>query len=161
MAVPYTPVRDNIWPLSGPICDLHGQSPSEAEIATHFMVSPPSAHQMVVMLERRGLIMRTPGQARSLRVLLPAAGPKDLDSGRKLSSERLSAEQQYPHIARWIAVGSAIELGVRGNNRSLARAVHRGRTVWEGKSAYDGLEKLLQDLDRGIAGRTVRPVRSE
>ncbi|MGH2409245.1 MAG: hypothetical protein ACRDGS_02635, partial [Chloroflexota bacterium] len=37
---------------------LHGRPPSEAEIATYFMVSPPSAHQMVVTLERSGLHWR-------------------------------------------------------------------------------------------------------
>ena len=34
-------------------------------------VSPPSVNQMVKMLEKKGLIQRTPGQARTLRVLVP------------------------------------------------------------------------------------------
>lgn len=36
----------------------HGVSPAEADIHTHFMVSAPSAHQMVKTLERRGFITR-------------------------------------------------------------------------------------------------------
>jgi DNA-binding MarR family transcriptional regulator len=34
-------------------------------------VSPPTVHQMVLMLEKRGFITREPGKARSIRVLLP------------------------------------------------------------------------------------------
>jgi DNA-binding MarR family transcriptional regulator len=37
----------------------------------YFRVSPPSVHQMVLMLEARGLIERTPGQARSIRLRIP------------------------------------------------------------------------------------------
>ena len=51
---------------------IHGRSPSEADMQRFFKVSPPSVHQMVLSLERLGFIERTPGQARSLRVLLPA-----------------------------------------------------------------------------------------
>jgi SOS-response transcriptional repressor LexA len=50
---------------------LHGRSPSEAELRQFFMVSPPSVHPMVMTLEKRGLIARRPGVARSLRVLVP------------------------------------------------------------------------------------------
>ena len=34
-----------------------------------FSVTAPSVHQMVVMLEARGLVARVPGKARSIRVL--------------------------------------------------------------------------------------------
>jgi hypothetical protein len=50
---------------------LHRQSPSESEIAQYFRVSPPSAHQMIVKLEEKGLITREPGVARSIRVTVP------------------------------------------------------------------------------------------
>jgi hypothetical protein len=54
---------------------LHGESPSEADIQTHFMVSAPSAHQMVKTLERRGFIARDRDffgnvVPRSIRVLI-------------------------------------------------------------------------------------------
>ena len=49
----------------------YGQAPAESEIATALCVSPPSVNQMVKMLERRGLIARQPGVARSIRVLVP------------------------------------------------------------------------------------------
>src|SRR5262249_55839916 len=49
---------------------LHGYPPAESEIAAAMCVSPPSVNQMVKMLERKGLILRQPGQARSLQVLV-------------------------------------------------------------------------------------------
>jgi Plasmid pRiA4b ORF-3-like protein/LexA DNA binding domain len=50
---------------------LHGYPPAESEIAAAMCVSPPSVNQMVRMLERKGLILRQPGQARSLQVVVP------------------------------------------------------------------------------------------
>ena len=41
----------------------------------YFQVSPPSVHQMVLTLERAGLIRRTPGVPRSIELLVE---PKDL-----------------------------------------------------------------------------------
>ena len=49
---------------------IHGRSPSEADMQSFFRTSPPSVHQMVLSLERLGFIERTPGQARSLKLLL-------------------------------------------------------------------------------------------
>jgi len=49
---------------------IHGQPPSEAEMRAYFGVTPPSVHQMVLTLERNGLITRTPGASRSIRLLL-------------------------------------------------------------------------------------------
>lgn len=51
---------------------LHGVAPSEAEMQQFFRVLPPTVHQMVLTLERKGLIERTPGEARSIKVLVPA-----------------------------------------------------------------------------------------
>lgn len=50
---------------------IHGYAPSEADLEQYFMVSWASVHQMILKLEERGLITRTPGEARSIRVLLP------------------------------------------------------------------------------------------
>ena len=47
-------------------------APSEADILRHFMVSAPSAHQMVVTLERLGFLTRLPGVCRSIRLAEPA-----------------------------------------------------------------------------------------
>ena len=51
------------------------QPPAEADMQRHFQVSPPSVHQMVLTLERAGLIRRTPGVGRSIELLVR---PEDL-----------------------------------------------------------------------------------
>jgi DNA-binding MarR family transcriptional regulator len=49
---------------------VHGRPPAEIDLQRHFRVSPPSVHQMVLTLERAGLIRRQPGIARSIEVLI-------------------------------------------------------------------------------------------
>ena len=44
--------------------------PAEADMQCHFRVSPPSVHQMVLTLERVGLIRRHPGVPRSIELLV-------------------------------------------------------------------------------------------
>jgi Mn-dependent DtxR family transcriptional regulator len=46
------------------------RAPAEADMQRHFGVSPPSVHQMVLTLERAGLIKRQPGVARSIELLV-------------------------------------------------------------------------------------------
>jgi len=57
---------------------IHRRAPAEAEMQAYFRVSPPSVHQMVLTLEARGLIERTPGQARSIRLPIPPEELPDL-----------------------------------------------------------------------------------
>lgn len=45
--------------------------PAEADIQRRFSVTPPSVHQMILALERAGLIRRQPGVPRSIEVLVP------------------------------------------------------------------------------------------
>ena len=53
-----------------------GRPPAEADMQRHFRVTPPTVHQMVLTLERAGLIRRRPGVARSIELLIdPAALP--------------------------------------------------------------------------------------
>ena len=54
---------------------VNGRPPAQADMQRFFAVTAPSVHQMVLSLERRGLLRRTPGRARSLEVLVP---PEDL-----------------------------------------------------------------------------------
>jgi Mn-dependent DtxR family transcriptional regulator len=44
--------------------------PAEADIQKYFDVTPPTVHQMLITLERKGLIRRTPGVARSIELLI-------------------------------------------------------------------------------------------
>ena len=50
---------------------LNGCAPSEADMQRFFQVTPPTVHQMVLTLERRGFIRRVPGQARSITLIVP------------------------------------------------------------------------------------------
>jgi Mn-dependent DtxR family transcriptional regulator len=52
---------------------LNRRPPAEADMQAYFGVTPPTVHQMVLQLEKRGLIQRRPGQPRSIELLLPAA----------------------------------------------------------------------------------------
>jgi repressor LexA len=49
---------------------IHRRAPAEADLQKYFCVTPPSVHQMVLTLERRGFISRVPGRARSISILL-------------------------------------------------------------------------------------------
>jgi repressor LexA len=44
--------------------------PAEADMQRFFEVSPPSVHALIVELEKKKLIKRTPRQARSIGILL-------------------------------------------------------------------------------------------
>jgi len=46
------------------------RAPAEADFQRHFRVSPPSVHQMIVTLERNGMIRRQPGVPRSIELLV-------------------------------------------------------------------------------------------
>ena len=50
---------------------VNRRPPSQADIQRFFRVSPPTVHQMILTLERKGLLARTPGTARAIRVLIP------------------------------------------------------------------------------------------
>ena len=54
---------------------VHRRPPAEHEMQQYFGVTPPSVHQMILTLERAGLIRRQPGVPRSIEVLVP---PEDL-----------------------------------------------------------------------------------
>jgi repressor LexA len=47
---------------------IHGQAPAESDLERYFRVSPPAVHDMIKTLERNGLIERTPGRSRSIRL---------------------------------------------------------------------------------------------
>ncbi len=58
---------------------IHGIAPAEADIQRYFSVSPPTVHHMILNLEKQRCIERTPGQARSIRLLLTREQLPDLD----------------------------------------------------------------------------------
>jgi DNA-binding MarR family transcriptional regulator len=54
---------------------LHRRPPAETDMQEYFRLSPSSVHQMVLTLERAGLIRRQPSTPRSIELLVD---PKQL-----------------------------------------------------------------------------------
>jgi hypothetical protein len=67
---------------------IHGCAPAEADLQRHFGVTPPSVHQMVVTLERKGLITRVAGGARSIKLQIPSAALPPLERQEQSSPDR-------------------------------------------------------------------------
>jgi|GEM_PF-219430 len=103
MKPPYTSRQGQFLAFIHHYTTLHRRPPAEAEMVEFFHVTPPSVHQMILTLERRGLITRTPGIARSINLRLPPeqlevlvseqAGPSFdlLDGTRKRSDGSVTA----------------------------------------------------------------------
>ncbi len=49
---------------------INQRPPAEADMQRHFQITPPSVHQMVITLERQGLVRRQRRQPRSIQVLV-------------------------------------------------------------------------------------------
>jgi Plasmid pRiA4b ORF-3-like protein/LexA DNA binding domain len=81
----FTPTQGRYLAFIRAYTDKHGYSPAESEIATAMCVSPPSVNQMVKMLEKKGLILRQPGQPRSIRVLIPE---EEIPTGNKQKASK-------------------------------------------------------------------------
>ena len=72
----FTPKQGQYLAFIYAYIQLNGRSPAEADLQSYFRVTPPSIHQMVLTLERAGLIRRQPGVARSIQLLVePEALP--------------------------------------------------------------------------------------
>jgi DNA-binding MarR family transcriptional regulator len=55
---------------------VNGRPPAEADMIRFFRVTPPSVHQMVLSLDKAGLISRKPGAPRSTVLLEPSLLPE-------------------------------------------------------------------------------------
>jgi Mn-dependent DtxR family transcriptional regulator len=75
---PYTDKQGQYLAFIHLYTKLNGQAPAQADMQRFFKVTPPSVHNMVVQLERKGLISRVPRTPRSLRVLLAPEQLPDL-----------------------------------------------------------------------------------
>ncbi len=58
---------------------LNRKAPAEADMQRFFKVTPPTVHRMVIELEKRGLIERTPRVSRSIKLLVKQADLPPLD----------------------------------------------------------------------------------
>jgi len=58
---------------------IHGCPPAERDMQIYFRVAASSIHQMVLTLEKNGLISRVPRQPRSIHLLVPKEEIPQLD----------------------------------------------------------------------------------
>jgi Mn-dependent DtxR family transcriptional regulator len=72
----FTPTQGQYLAFIYAYSRIFRRPPAEADMRRHFQVTAPSVHQMVITLERAGLIKRQPGAARSIQLLIaPEALP--------------------------------------------------------------------------------------
>ena len=69
---PFTKLQGQYLAFIAMYTKLNRRAPAEADFQRFFEVTPPSVHNMIVALERRGLIRRTPGHARSIEIVVPS-----------------------------------------------------------------------------------------
>jgi DNA-binding MarR family transcriptional regulator len=62
---------------------LNGRAPAEADMMRFIRITPPSVHQMVLILEGAGLISRQPGVPRSIVVLVDRSALPALEPGHR------------------------------------------------------------------------------
>lgn len=60
---------------------VNGRPPAQIDMQRFFRVTPPTVHQMLLTLEKAGLISRQPGVARSITVLVKRTHLPTLDPG--------------------------------------------------------------------------------
>jgi len=90
--------------------DRWGMPPSFEEIGRHFMTTAPSVNNMIKTLETRGFLTRVPGQARTLRVIVPEqriaaadppahrSGPRDTGTKALIQLASLVIERLVPAL---------------------------------------------------------------
>jgi Mn-dependent DtxR family transcriptional regulator len=76
---PFTKLQGQYLAFIAAYTKLNRRPPAEADFQRFFQVTPPSVHNMIVTLERRGLIRRAPGRPRSIEVLVPVDQVPTLD----------------------------------------------------------------------------------
>jgi DNA-binding MarR family transcriptional regulator len=62
----FTPLQGQYLAFIHAYTQLHRRPPAESDFQAYFEVTPPSVHQMILTLERQGLIERIPRVPRSI-----------------------------------------------------------------------------------------------
>jgi Mn-dependent DtxR family transcriptional regulator len=70
MTEPFTDKQGQYLAFIYTYTKLHRRPPAEADMQVYFCVTPPTVHQMVIELDKRGLIRRRPGHPRSIELLV-------------------------------------------------------------------------------------------
>lgn len=141
-----------------------GVPPSFEDIARHFGTAPPNVNGMIKTLERRGLLSRTPGVARSLRVLVPAEVLPGSDFGARARGARapvVAAGASSPSaVDAAVAAALAVLEVVMPRLQSDARRTSGARVVIEVAGAvHEALVRL--GLEEGPAAAVSRRVAAD
>jgi hypothetical protein len=115
---------------------LHRQPPAETDMQEYFCVSPPSVHQMVLTLERAGLIRRQPRTPRSIEVLVDPRNLPELLSPRP-TCQLVALHRGFDRLRRQFSGCTAPA------HPSLACGVDALK-----QRLYDIGRKFLEELDR-------------
>jgi len=151
MGTRFTPRQGQFLAFIDSYIRMHRRAPAESELARHFGVTAPTAHQMVVTLESKGLIERTPGEARSIRVLVPQYELPGSEYGQPGTARSSGIGARYPELADWVMERGWVEIGHVPGRNSMAAALDEGGIVWEGRKRCQNIDELLRDLNDGIA----------
>lgn len=79
MKAKFTPRQGQYLAFIRSYSKIHRCAPAEADMEKYFKVAYSSVHQMILTLEKLGLISRMPGKARSIRLLLSDEELPDLE----------------------------------------------------------------------------------
>ena len=82
-AKPFTALQGQYLAFIRAYLLINGRPPAEADLQRFFGVTPPTIHQMILTLEKCRLISRSPGMARSVRLLVQAADLPPLEEPTK------------------------------------------------------------------------------
>ncbi|MEX1229122.1 MAG: MarR family transcriptional regulator [Planctomycetaceae bacterium] len=69
----FTPLQGQYLAFIHAYMKMYRRPPAERDLQRHFRVTPPTVHQMILKLEKNGLITRVPGQARSIGLCVSPA----------------------------------------------------------------------------------------
>lgn len=121
-----------------------------------FQVTPPSVHQMILTLERRGLIRRTPGESRSIRLKLPPAELPPLQGA--------AATKNIPPPARQtecpISVDSQATLVQLGNIQIEDMFAHNSSNPLDDSEFIPLLDTLIESFTRaGLSALRIKELR--
>jgi hypothetical protein len=161
----YTPTQGRYLAFIHAYIGRHGHPPAETEIAAAMCVSPPSVNQMVKTLEKRGLILRHPGQPRSLQILIPEDEIPPWNARGSASRPARSADRPRRDVAApvappanlyvvWVFIRSG-PLGEKFANKEISRVIEiRGDQTLEQLhraifDAYDRREEHLYEFQLG------------
>lgn len=123
---------------------MHGCAPAESELQRHFGVTPPSVHQMVLTLERKGLINRVPGAARSLTLQVETADLPPLEPPR----------QRVRHSATNVpASASPLPIKSRSRTREKKRTKPDAMSEYVDGSLMTHRLRYKEGLSAHVAGR--------